>query len=54
MSGYTRQSTADIIPTAVVRAAPINAEFRTEFRAFDGTPVIIWNCYLPGATFVES
>ena len=33
---------------------PINAEFRTEFRAFDGTPVIIWNCYLPGATFVES
>jgi len=25
MSGYTRQSVADIVPTAVVRAAPINA-----------------------------
>ena len=27
MSGYTRQSVADIVPTAVVRAAPINAEY---------------------------
>jgi len=27
MSGYTRQSVADIIPTAVVRAAPINSEY---------------------------
>jgi hypothetical protein len=35
MSGYTRQSTADIIPTAVVRAAPINAEFNTLRDAFD-------------------
>ena len=26
-SGYTRQSVASIVPTAVVRAAPINAEF---------------------------
>lgn len=32
---------------------PISAEFRTEFRAFDGTPVIVWTCYLPEATFVE-
>jgi hypothetical protein len=35
MSGYTRQSTADIVPTAVVRAAPINAEFNTLRDAFD-------------------
>lgn len=35
MSGYTRQSTADIIPTAVVRAAPINAEFNAIRDAFD-------------------
>jgi hypothetical protein len=35
MSGYTRQSTADIIPTAVVRAAPINAEFNALRDAFD-------------------
>ncbi len=26
-SGYTRQSVASIVPTAVVRAAPIKAEF---------------------------
>ena len=32
---------------------PISAEFRTEFRAFDGAPVIVWTCYLPEATFVE-
>jgi hypothetical protein len=35
MSGYTRQSVADIIPTAVVRAAPINAEFNALRDAFD-------------------
>jgi hypothetical protein len=35
MSGYTRQSAADIIPTAVVRAAPINAEFNALRDAFD-------------------
>ena len=27
MSGYTRQSAADIVPTAVVKAAPLNTEF---------------------------
>lgn len=35
MSGYTRQSVADIIPTAVVRAAPINAELNALRDAFD-------------------
>lgn len=35
MSGYTRQSIADIIPTAVVRAAPINAELNALRDAFD-------------------
>lgn len=35
MSGYTRQSAADIIPTATVRAAPINAEFNALRDAFD-------------------
>ena len=35
MSGYTRQSAADIIPTAVVRAAPINAELNALRDAFD-------------------
>ena len=34
MSGYTRQSTADIVPTAVVRAAPINAEYNKLRDAF--------------------
>ena len=34
MSGYTRQSTSDIIPTAVVRAAPINAEYNKLRDAF--------------------
>lgn len=36
---------------------PISAEFKTDYRAFDGvdgTSIIKWNCYLPGATFVES
>ena len=27
MAGYSRQSTSDIVPTAVVKAAPINAEY---------------------------
>lgn len=35
MSGYTRQSAADIVPTAVVRAAPINAELNALRDAFD-------------------
>ena len=34
MSGYTRQSVADIVPTAVVRAAPINAEYNKLRDAF--------------------
>ena len=34
MAGYTRQSTADIIPTATVRAAPINAEYNAIRDAF--------------------
>ena len=34
MAGYTRQSTADIIPTATVRAAPINAEYNQLRDAF--------------------
>jgi hypothetical protein len=41
MSGYTRQSAADIIPTATVRAAPINNELNSirDTFAFDGTGV---------------
>jgi hypothetical protein len=27
LAGYTRQSAADIVPTAVVRATPLNNEF---------------------------
>ena len=34
MAGYVRQSTADIIPTATVRAAPINAEYNQLRDAF--------------------
>lgn len=34
MSGYQRQSAADIVPTAVVRAAPINNEFNALRDAF--------------------
>jgi len=34
VAGYTRQSTADIIPTATVRAAPINAEYNAIRDAF--------------------
>ena len=46
MSGYQRQSAADIVPTAVVRAAPINNEYNALRDAFllagghrhDGSP----------------
>jgi hypothetical protein len=34
MAGYVRQSAADIVPTAVVRAAPINNELNTLRDAF--------------------
>ena len=34
MSGYSRQSSADIVPTAVVRSAPVNAEFNALRDAF--------------------
>ena len=34
LAGYTRQSTADIIPTATVRAAPLNAEYNALRDAF--------------------
>ena len=34
MAGYTRQSTSDIVPTAVVKAAPINAEYNKLRDAF--------------------
>jgi len=34
VAGYIRQSTADIIPTATVRAAPINAEYNALRDAF--------------------
>jgi hypothetical protein len=34
MTGYVRQSAADIVPTAVVRASPINAEFNAIRDAF--------------------
>ena len=35
MSGYTRQSAADIVPTAIVKAAPLNTEFNKIRDAFD-------------------
>jgi hypothetical protein len=34
MAGYSRQSAADIIPTATVRSAPVNAEFNKLRDAF--------------------
>lgn len=37
MSGYVRQSAADIIAGNVVEAAPINAEFNALKNAFDGS-----------------
>ena len=35
MAGYTRQSVADIIANAVIKAAPVNAEFNVIRDAFD-------------------
>jgi hypothetical protein len=35
MSGYTRQSVADIIASAVIKAAPVNAEFNALRDAFE-------------------
>jgi len=37
LAGYVRQSAADIVPTAVVRAAPINNELNALRDAFDAT-----------------
>jgi len=37
VAGYTRQSTADIIPTATVRAAPLNAEYNAIRDAFSAS-----------------
>lgn len=37
MTGYVRQSAADIVPTAIVRAAPLNNEFNTLRDAFSST-----------------
>ena len=34
MAGYSRQSTADITASAVVKAAPLNAEFNEILAAF--------------------
>jgi len=34
MAGYTRQSAADIVPTAVVRSAPVNSEYNAIRDAF--------------------
>ncbi len=39
MAGYTRQSVADIIANAVIKAAPVNAEYnaiRDAFAALTG------------------
>ena len=37
MAGYTRQSASTIVPTAVVRSAPVNAEFNALLAAFNST-----------------
>jgi hypothetical protein len=37
LAGYTRQSAADIVPTAVVRAAPINNELNALLAAFNAS-----------------
>jgi hypothetical protein len=37
MAGYTRQSVADIIANAVIRAAPVNAEFNAIRDAFNSS-----------------
>jgi len=34
MAGYVRQSSADIVPTAVVRATPLNNEYNALRDAF--------------------
>ena len=34
MAGYTRQSVADIIANAVIKAAPVNAEYNAIRDAF--------------------
>jgi len=41
MSGYTRQSSSDLVPTAVVRSSPLNAEYNKirDAFAFDATGV---------------
>jgi hypothetical protein len=37
MSGYTRQSATAIVPSAVVRSAPVNAEFNAILAAFNAS-----------------
>jgi len=37
MAGYTRQSVADIIANAVIKAAPVNAEFNAIRDAFNNS-----------------
>ena len=37
MAGYTRQSVADIIANAVIKAAPVNAEFNAIRDAFNSS-----------------
>jgi len=41
MSGYTRQSSSDLVPTAVVRSSPLNAEYNKirDAFTFDNTGV---------------
>ena len=41
MSGYTRQSSSDLVPTAVVRSSPLNTEYNKirDAFAFDATGV---------------
>jgi hypothetical protein len=37
MAGYTRQSVADIIANAVIKAAPVNAEYNAIRDAFNAS-----------------
>ena len=37
MAGYTRQSAADIIANAIIKAAPVNAEFDQVLAAFNAS-----------------
>ena len=37
MAGYTRQSAADIIANAIIKAAPVNAEFNQVLAAFNAS-----------------